>query len=141
MECPLRQEVGHRAGEGRCTKFQVALAAQRKKARSDGTDQNRPNQVPWDGARWQRYWHSGHTKEACGGLDRENLCCLFCNLEGHVSGGENCPKWTIDPASQPEKVDEEGQGEDTRPWSARLENERVLPEKVREDVAGPSSLG
>ncbi|CAH1384965.1 unnamed protein product, partial [Tenebrio molitor] len=67
LECPLCQEVGHRAGEGRCTKFRAALTAQRKKARSarsskDGSEHNRPNQVSWD---------------------------------RHISGGENCPKATI----------------------------------------------
>ncbi|CAH1384896.1 unnamed protein product, partial [Tenebrio molitor] len=50
LECPLCQEVGHRAGEGRCTKFRAALTAQRKKARSarsskDGSEHNRPNQT------------------------------------------------------------------------------------------------
>jgi hypothetical protein len=45
LECPLCQEVGHRAGEEGCTKFRAALTAQRKKARSvrsskDGSEHN-----------------------------------------------------------------------------------------------------
>jgi hypothetical protein len=69
-------------------------------------------------------------------MDRENLChqcaeeghkasgcrnrpyCLFCNLEGHISGGENCPKATI---AQQEKADEERQG------SAKSRDEVAIP--------------
>jgi cellular nucleic acid-binding protein len=141
LECPLCQEVGHRAGEGGCTKFRAALTAQRKKARSarsskDGSEHNRPNQVSWDSSRCPRCWHSGHKKKECKGMDRENLChqcaeeghkasgcrnrpyCLFCNLEGHISGGENCPKATI---AQQEKADEERQG------SAKSRDEVAIP--------------